>query len=234
MVVFPPLIKAKFIERPNRFILVLERQDTKELIRAHLPDPGRLKELLVKDATVWVTYSDKSTRKTKWTAVLCESEEGLYVSLQTTVANRLVESAIQTKAIDSLSEWELVRREYQVGSSRFDFLLENSTKEQLLLEVKSVTLARDGKGLFPDAPTSRGTKHVHELTELVQTGTYQTGILFVAQREAITSISSEKVIDPAFNHALEKAHEEGVKIVAVNTLISTTEILIQKEIPFFI
>ncbi|WP_054710992.1 hypothetical protein [Bacillus sp. JCM 19041] len=91
---FNQLIKTNFIERPNRFILLLKREDTKEMIEAHLPDPGRLKELLVDGAIIWVEKATTGKRKTDWTAILCETDTGVRVSLKTTVANKLVEEAL--------------------------------------------------------------------------------------------------------------------------------------------
>ncbi len=234
MVVFPTLVKTTFIKRPNRFILHVKREDTGEQIEAHLPDPGRLKELLIEQATIWVEYVDKSSRKTSWTAVLCETEEGHVVSLQTTIANKLAEAAIKKKRIPSLREWSIKKRECKVGSSRFDFLLQNDQDEELLLEVKSVTLARTGEGFFPDAPTARGARHVQELTKLTEQGRYQTAILFVAQRSDIRSVAVETIIDPAFAQSINEANQANVQIVAVSTTLSKEKIDIRQEIPFII
>lgn len=86
---FDRLTKARFIRRLNRFVLVLKIDQTGEQIEAHLPDPGRLKELLVVDAVVWIQYADNPLRKTNWTAILCETDAGTLVSLKTTLANTL-------------------------------------------------------------------------------------------------------------------------------------------------
>ncbi|GAF22302.1 MULTISPECIES: DNA/RNA nuclease SfsA [Shouchella] len=234
LVVFPTLVKTTFIERPNRFILLVKREDTGEQIEAHLPDPGRLKELLVEQATIWVEYVDKSSRKTSWTAILCETKEGNLVSLQTTIANKLAETAIREKRIPSLRKWSIEKRECKVGSSRFDFLLKNDQGKKRLLEVKSVTLSRTGEGFFPDAPTARGARHVQELTKLTEQGRYEAAILFVAQRNDIRSVAVEAIIDPAFAQSIMEANQANVQIVAVSTNLSKDKIAIGQEIPFLI
>ncbi|WP_353626356.1 DNA/RNA nuclease SfsA, partial [Bacillus sp. JCM 19041] len=92
-----------------------------------------------------------------------------------------------SKNLQVFLEWELVRREYTVDKSRFDFLLALGDR-RLLLEVKSVTLSRNNKGYFPDAVTKRGARHVQELTQIVLDERYEAAVLFVAQREDIESI----------------------------------------------
>ncbi|GAF12237.1 sugar/maltose fermentation stimulation protein homolog [Bacillus sp. JCM 19045] len=234
MYMFDRLTKARFIRRLNRFVLVLKIDQTGEQIEAHLPDPGRLKELLVVDAVVWIQYADNPLRKTNWTAILCETDAGTLVSLKTTLANTLIEEALLTDRLPFFKGWTLEKREYRVDHSRFDFLLANHDGAKLLVEVKSVTLARNEKGFFPDAVTNRGAKHVKELTQLAQLGNYQSCILFVAQREDIQSVSMEATIDPVFAKAVEDAVEQGVHVFAVGTVINTERIEISKQIPVFV
>lgn len=231
---FNALTKTRFIKRLNRFVLLLKMEQTGEQIEAHLPDPGRLKELLVPDAVVWASYSNNPYRKTAWTAMLCEAENGTLVSLKTTIANTIVEKAFMSQSLAPFENWHLEKREYSVGNSRFDFLLTNEAGTKLLVEVKSVTLGREEKGFFPDAVTKRGTKHVKELTELAHTGIYQSCILFVAQREDISSVSMEVDIDPVFAKAMEEAVDGGVQVLAVSTVISTEKIELSSFIPVFV
>ncbi|WP_059102843.1 DNA/RNA nuclease SfsA [Shouchella shacheensis] len=226
------LEKARFIERPNRFILHVQLQ-TGEITRAHLPDPGRLKELLTPGRSLWLEPASDSNRKTRWTAVLCETEdEKPLVSLQTTLANHLVGQALKERVLNEFKDWRLVRREYKVGASRFDFLMKHETlSEQMLLEVKSVTLAENGKGRFPDAVTARGTKHVEELTALAKNGEWRTAILFVAQRSDSTSIEPAADIDPIFAARLREAKEGGVLLFGRRTELSTAGIKLGEPCP---
>ncbi|MFQ5911127.1 MAG: DNA/RNA nuclease SfsA, partial [Thermoplasmata archaeon] len=142
-----PLTQASFVDRPNRF-LVRTRLEDGRTVPAHLPDPGRLKELLVPNRRVWLRPAQGTPRKTSWTVVLVQtpSGDGL-VSVDTTLPNRLIAKALRTSALGEFAGWTLVRAEVPVGASRLDFILESKDRRQLLLEVKSVTLVENGVGL---------------------------------------------------------------------------------------
>ncbi len=168
----------------------------------------------------------------KWSAVLCTTPDGKYlVSLESTQANRLVGEALAKKAIQKLAEWDLVRSEYTYWGSRWDFLLRNGEGQEMVLEVKSVTLAENGQGFFPDAVTARGARHVHELGEITAEGKVTGALLFVAQREDIQSVAPAEHIDPKFAHALWEAKEKGVKIYAHQCEVSLEGISLGREIP---
>jgi sugar fermentation stimulation protein A len=116
----------------------------------HLPDPGRLRELLVPGARLWLRPSDKPGRKTRWTAALVEgSDGGELVSLDTTLPNRLISRALRDRALPELGDWRFVRSEVSLGRSRLDFLLSREGGERMAMEVKSVSLVEDGVGCSP-------------------------------------------------------------------------------------
>jgi len=213
------LKKMTFVERPNRFILHCFDEGTKQLEKVHLADPGRLIELLIEGVTIYVLPSTNPARKTKWTAVYVESN-GLLVSINTTYPNKLVEKMLRNEIIAELSAYQWVKSEYTYGGSRWDFLLEDKEKNQLLLEVKSVTLASDGIGMFPDAVTKRGAKHVQELTAIAKAGTYKTAILFIVQREDVEIVTSAAAIDPVFAKSLEVAVYAGVQLLSYTCILT--------------
>ncbi|WP_017728750.1 DNA/RNA nuclease SfsA [Halalkalibacterium ligniniphilum] len=224
------LYRGIFIDRPNRFIVEVKLEHD-EVVTAHLPDPGRLIELLVPGCSIWVRYVDDEKRKTKWSVVLCETQSGEgYVSLDTTLPNRLIAKGLQEKQIEPLKQWNFVRAEYLYGGSRWDFLLENEDK-QLLLEVKSVTLVENRIAHFPDAVTARGAKHVRELTEIQQTGNYETAILFVVQREDADVIRPAFHIDPFFSESLVEAARLGVQLYGHTNRLSLDGVALGKPIP---
>jgi sugar fermentation stimulation protein A len=142
-----------------------------------------------------------------------------WVSLDTTLPNRLVALGLQEGLLEEFEGWDLVRAEVTRGGSRFDFLLarasgsrEVGSGEELLLEVKSVTLVEEGLALFPDAVTARGRRHLEELTEIVREGGHA-AVLFVVQREDVREIRAAAAIDPAFARALETAIQAGVRVL---------------------
>lgn len=228
---FPEALKKMtFIERPNRFILHCYFEESKEIERVHLADPGRLVELLTEGATIYVLPSRNPNRKTKWTAVYVDWN-GRYVSINTTYPNKLVELVLRHNKIHELASYQWVKSEYTYGSSRWDFLLENEFGEQLLLEVKSVTMEKDGIGLFPDAVTKRGTKHVTELTSIVKDGKIKGAILFIVQREDINIVTGATSIDPVFSKCLKEAEAAGVLLLSYTCILTDKGIALGKSIP---
>lgn len=229
---FGPLHEAVFIERPNRFVLHCRLLNSGEVISAHLADPGRLIELLIPGARIWLRYVDAPHRKTKWSAILVETNEGdSFVSLQSTLVNHLVKKALQRGYLEELKGWDYVRAEYPLNHSRWDFLLQNRKGENLILEVKSVTLVENGVAMFPDAVTARGRRHVLQLAELAQTTNLHTAVLFIVQRNDPEQFRPAHHIDPAFGEALQKASKEGVELYVRRCCVDLEKITLGDSIP---
>jgi len=228
---FPAALKKMtFVERPNRFILHCYDEETEQIEKVHLADPGRLIELLVEGVMIYVLPSMNPNRKTKWTAVYVESN-GLLVSINTSYPNKLVEVMLKEAMVEELWAYRWVKSEYTYGNSRWDFLLEDTEGNRLLLEVKSVTLANDGIGMFPDAVTKRGSKHVQELTTIAKEGTIKTAILFVVQREDVEIVTGAAAIDPVFAKNLEEAARAGVQLLSYTCILTEQGIELGKAIP---
>ena len=186
------------------------------MVIAHLADPGRLRELLLPDRRVWLRRATvDGKRKTEWSVALVERPSGRgLVSLDTTLPNRLIGKALADHALAELGSWSLLRREARVGRHRIDFLLGRGDGEQMLLEVKSVTLvAAAGEALFPDAVTARGAGHLRLLREEVGRGR-SAALMFVAQRGDARRVRAAREIDPTFAEALDEARAAGVEIHA--------------------
>ena len=166
-----PIEKARFLTRPNRFLVHCRAGRLGE-VQAFLPNPGRLWELLLPDATLYLTPSDalggaqRPGRKTRYT-VLAVEREGAPVLLHTHLTNQAVRFLIEHRRIPELADAEIIRAEVPVGHSRFDFLLRRGGRE-VFLEVKSCTLFGHQVAMFPDAQTERGRRHLLELAELSQ------------------------------------------------------------------
>jgi sugar fermentation stimulation protein A len=174
-ILFNHVLKARFLNRPNRFLVRLERKGRS--FPAFLPNPGRLQELLLPGSQVYLTRERKSeSRKTQYTVVAVE-REGRPVMLDTQRTNEVARRLIQGGKIPGFEKAEIIRSEVRVGRSRFDFLLKQGTRD-VLLEVKSCTLLGERTAMFPDAVTERGTRHLRELAKLSEEGT-STAVLFV-------------------------------------------------------
>jgi sugar fermentation stimulation protein A len=226
-----PLRSARLVDRPNRFLVRVALEPEGEVITAHLADPGRLTDMLVEGSQVFVrAIEDDGARKTKWTAALV-SAQGTLVSLDTTLPNRLIKQALDRDEIEELHGWMIDRAEAPIGHSRFDYLLKNASGEQLVLEIKSVTMMQRGVGLFPDAPTDRGTRHLKQLIEIQGQVGWHAAVLFVVQRVDVEKVSAATAIDPNFARALEEAKKAGVRIMAKRCQVTLEEIVLGITVP---
>lgn len=215
------ICKAKFISRPNRFIAHCELDG--ETVVCHVKNTGRCKELLKKDAQVFLTESSNPLRKTKYDLVTVRKNT-LTVNIDSQAPNIAAGEYLRKLYPDAV-----IRPETKYGNSRFDFYIENGD-EKIFLEVKGVTLEKDGVALFPDAPTERGVKHINELVECMKNG-YKAGILFVVQMESVIAFSPNDETHKDFGDALRDAHKAGVEITAVNCSVAPDSMLIKEKIP---
>lgn len=178
-VLYENVKEARFLERPNRFVAKLEL-DGRE-INAHMPNPGRMWELLFKGVVMYVIPHKGENLKTAY-RVIGVKREGVPIMLDTNYCNEVAAHLVDTKQVPGWEKWHVKRREYTVGKSRFDLLLENDQEEQFLVEVKSCTLFSKQGAMFPDAITERGRKHLLHLAHLREEG-WRTGLLFLVHWE---------------------------------------------------
>lgn len=228
---------AKFKERPTRFLAIVELNPpgTSEycLVKAHVPDPGRLRELLIPNAEVILQKSSRPSRKTQFSLIGIKTLKGIWVNIDSHLTNRLFQEDFQK--ISSLQHYKIIRSEISFSNSRFDFsMINDDTHQKVLVEVKSVTLVKNGVALFPDAPTARGVKHVKDLIRAFETNEYLSFIIFIIKRNDIFSFKPNKAIDPLFSQVLYSAIQKGVQVRAVKCLydpISAQELKILGEVP---
>ena len=229
MIIEGPLINATFISRPNRFIVMVKINNN--LFKSHLADPGRLKELLIPNASLLVKkIKNRLDRKTKFSTIMV-LHNGFYISLVSTLPNKFVKQAIVKKKLPILKDYKIISAEYTIGNHRIDFLLKNLKNEDFFLEVKSVTLSEKGIAKFPDAITTRGLKHVKLLTDMVKNGK-NAGILFVCQRSDVNLFKPMWERDPKFSQALLTGFNSGLKVWCISTELSKEHMTFKKIIPF--
>ena len=219
---------ATFVERPNRFLTRIRLGD--EVHSAHLPDPGRLAELLIPGVDLLVQHSPGPTRKTSYTVHLVRHPDRQgWVCINTLLPNLFVEHLLKDHNLPVLRDWTLAGREVTQGSSRFDFLLERDS-QSLWLEVKSVTYTENGIAQFPDAVSARGARHARHLAELAREG-HSTMILFVIQRDDARLFRPMWDRDPDLGHALNEAHDAGVAIHAISINVTPDAFTYVGEVP---
>lgn len=204
------LCRGVFLERPNRFLVMVKIEEA--VVSSFLPNPGRLGELLFPGSEVLLNeVSVKRHRKTKYDLIGVILDDQV-VSVDTRVPNRLVLEALRNRELDEFLEYKVIRPEYRYSHSRIDFFLANDV-ERCLLEVKSCSLVVEGVAIFPDAPTERGRRHLSELIKAKREG-WRACILFVVQRSDAQRFAPNDATDPAFGALLRKAVKEGIEVYA--------------------
>ncbi len=205
------IINGNFISRPNRFTVEFKYDQGIEI--AHLRDPGRLKELLTLDAQLLLRPAlNTANRKTKFD-VIGVLKDNLYILINSGFHSDIAEDLIISGLIEEFKGYSVERREYTYGKSRIDFLLTDKNENKMLVEVKGCTLVENGLALFPDAPTSRGKRHVEELISAKNEG-LDASILFLILCEDAVEFSPNFKMDPDFSSSLETAYQNGVNVVA--------------------
>lgn len=221
------LLRATLVRRYKRFLADVTLEDGSE-VTAHVANPGSMMGLDISGSTVWVEQNDDPKRKLKYSWKLLEVG-GALVGVDTGAANKIVQEALGTGAIDL--EYDAVKPEAKYGeNSRVDFLLSKQGAPDTYLEVKSVTLSRElGLAEFPDSVTARGTKHMKELTNMVHQG-HNAAVLFLVQRTAATCVAVAGDIDPNYKAALVEAMKVGVRVLCYDCVISREGITLGKRL----
>ena len=199
------ITKAKFIARPNRFIAQVEVDGHIETV--HVKNTGRCKELLIPGCTVFLTEPGTPERKTKYDLVAVIKDNGLLINIDSQAPNKVALEYLQRQ------NYDVIIPEYTYGDSRIDFYMEKG-KKKCLMEVKGCTLERSGIGYFPDVPTERGVKHIHELIKAKKAG-YHAILAFVIQMDGVAEVRPNIETHPEFGTAFEKAKKAGVEVLFI-------------------
>ena len=197
------VIEGKFIDRPNRFIAHVEINGKRETV--HVKNTGRCKELLIPGVKVILEMADNPSRKTKYDLIAVYKEDFGLINIDSQAPNKVAYEWLLKQ------DYAYIKPEYTYGSSRFDFYMEKGN-EKYLLEIKGCTLERNGIGFFPDAPTTRGSKHLKELVEATKEG-YHSMLGFVIQMDGVDMVYPNVETDPDFAQSFDDAKNAGVKVL---------------------
>ena len=225
IVIVGKTVKGVFRERPNRFLALV--RVGKRTLPSFVPNPGRMLELLTPGSEVILREVVRENRKTSYD-LIGVLYKGQRVSVDSRVPNKLVLEALRNKDIEELSEYNRIRPEYGYGRTRFDFLLTDKL-ERCLLEVKSCTLVKDGRAVFPDAKTERGRRHVMDLMEAKEEG-YRACVLFIVQRTDAWVFSPNDETDPEFGKVLREAAVKGVEVYAYSSEFAEDRITLKGKV----
>lgn len=218
------IVEGRFDSRPNRFIAYVTINGKQE--KVHVKNTGRCRELLTEHATVYLEKSDNQERSTAYDLVAVKKGERL-INMDSQAPNKAVgEWLLKGELFPNLKE---VRAEKTYGNSRFDFYVETEERKAFI-EVKGVTLEQDGVVLFPDAPSERAVKHVHELIEAVEEG-YDAYIVLVIQMKDVNYFMPNAGMQPEFAEALLEARKAGVRILAYDCEVTPQTMDIRNPVP---
>ena len=217
------LIKGKLINRYKRFFADIEVNN--KTITSHCPNTGSMMGLLDKGNKVWLTKHNDPKRKLKFTLEMIKVKKRT-IGVNTHRANRIVEHALENKLITEFNTIKNIKPEFKYSDdTRFDFLCDNK-----ILEVKNVTLLRNANiAEFPDAITSRGSKHLRRLIDSIKKG-YKPYVLFLTQIQDINNFRIAKDIDSNYFENYIEAKKSGVIFLAYRCTLSSKEIKIKKKI----
>lgn len=209
--------KAKFIDRPNRFIANIEINDKDEI--CHVKNTGRCKELLIENSTVYVQEFNSSKRKTKFDLISVFKGDRL-INIDSQAPNKIFhEWALHSGFFNDIL---FIKPEYTYKNSRLDFYIE-TLKKKILVEVKGVTLENQNVAMFPDAPTLRGVKHINDLITSIDEG-YEAYIFFITQMKGVVCFTPNNEMHKDFGDALAIAKEKGVNVLALDSIVTKDSI----------
>ena len=217
------LIKGKLIKRYKRFFVDIKVNNS--IVVAHCPNTGSMMGLLKEGNNVWISKNDDPKRKLKFTLEMIEVNK-ILVGVNTHRANRIVQHGLENKLFSEFKSINTIKAEFKYSDdTRFDFLCDKN-----IIEVKNVTLSRNrNEAEFPDAITSRGTKHLVKLINSLKKG-YKPYVLFLTQIQGINNFKIAKDIDDNYYQNYLKAKKSGVKFLAYRCTLSSKEIKIEKKI----
>jgi sugar fermentation stimulation protein A len=227
-----PLQHGVLIKRYKRFLADVELGNG-EVTTMHCPNTGSMRHCAEPGFGVWFSSSANPKRKYPFTWELAENDQGHLIGINTNNANKLVKEALINKSIEELVDYSHVASEVKYGdeNSRIDFLLTDDRLPDCYVEVKSVTLLEEGLGLFPDAVSTRGQKHLRELENVVKSGG-RSVLIYCVQHTGIQQVKPAREIDPEYAAAMESAMKAGVEVLAYGCEISSKHIQISGPLSF--
>ena len=221
------LIKGKLIKRYKRFFVDIKLN--KETVTAHCPNTGSMMGLLDKGNEVYLLKNDDPKRKLKYGLEIIKTQKNL-VGVNTHMANKIVNHGLKNNLIKELKDSDKIKPEVFFNKeTRFDFLIEKN-KQKIFIEVKNVTLFRDKKTAeFPDAITTRGSRHLLALIDAIKKG-YKAYLIFLVQIQNMENFKIARDIDSEYYTNYLTAKKAGVNFLAYGCKISSKEILIDKKL----
>lgn len=223
---YEKIVEGIFLKRPNRFIAHVLIDGKEEIV--HVKNTGRCKELLIPGVKVILEdCTSNKGRKTRYSLISVWKDDML-VNMDSQVPNLVVYNALKENKVSEFDNLDFIKREVSYESSRFDIYFEDETNKGFI-EIKGVTLEKNGTAKFPDAPTKRGARHVHEMIDAVKHG-FKGYIFFLIQMKGPKMFKLNWEMDMEFSKAVKLASENGVKILCYDSIVEKDGISIGRPI----
>ena len=227
---FPaPLLEGRLLRRYQRFLADVDT--AAGILTAHCPNTGSMQGCAEPGMRVWLSPATNPARKLAWTWELVEALPGVVVGMHTGRSNALVREAIEAGRVPDLAGYPAIRPEVKYGEgSRIDLLLTAPGRPDCYVEVKNVTAAVAGRiGYFPDAVTTRGTKHLREMSAMVASG-HRAVLVFCVQRGDVECVRPADHIDPVYGRTLREALAAGVEVIALGATVTPAGIELERRL----
>ncbi|MBP7395132.1 MAG: DNA/RNA nuclease SfsA [Zoogloea sp.] len=227
---FPtPLLEGRLLRRYQRFLADVDT--AAGILTAHCPNTGSMQGCAEPGMRVWLSPATNPARKLAWTWELVEALPGVVVGMHTGRSNALVREAIEAGRVPELAGYPAIRPEVKYGEgSRIDLLLTAPERPDCYVEVKNVTAAVAGHiGYFPDAVTTRGTKHLREMSAMIAAG-HRAVLVFCVQRGDVDCVRPADHIDPVYARTLREALAAGVEVIALGARVSPAGIELERRL----
>lgn len=229
----PTLHPAKLLRRYKRFLADVEMPNG-ETLTVHTPNTGAMTGCAEPGSTVWLRDVNNPKRKYRYSWEMTENLQGVMVGVHTGITNTLVSEAIEGGVIEELQGYSRIRREVKYGEegSRIDLLLQDHADgRDCYVEIKNVTTCdEEAFGFFPDAVSSRASKHLRELMAMVAQG-QRAVIFFCVQRGDVERVRPADEVDPLYGDTLRQALAAGVEALAYRARVTPGEIVLEKALP---
>lgn len=219
------IVKGIFLKRKNRFIADVIINDKKEEV--HVKNTGRCEEIFREGAKIYLQKSNNPNRKTRYSLISAYKGDML-INVDSQAPNKVVFEGIEEGKIKYFEDLKILKKEKTFQKSRFDLYYERNSGKKGFIEIKGVTLEEDNKTKFPDAPTTRGTRHVLEMIDAVKEG-YEGNIFFLIQMDKVLEFTTNVQMDSDFADAVKSAESKGVKIHVYNSVVFKNEIILNKK-----
>ena len=227
---FPtPLLEGRLLRRYQRFLADVDT--AAGILTAHCPNTGSMQGCAEPGMRVWLSPATNPARKLAWTWELVEALPGVVVGMHTGRSNALVREAIEAGRVPELAGYPTIRPEVKYGEgSRIDLLLTAPGRPDCYVEVKNVTAAVAGRiGYFPDAVTTRGTKHLREMSAMIAAG-HRAVLVFCVQRGDVDCVRPADHIDPVYGRTLREALAAGVEVIALGATVTPEGIELERRL----